>query len=657
MYFYEWAYFKTFDMPETCIFTASNVGIKHTFVGGGASTRSDFKMLESYIISTNFQVQNPENFNYLYDSHGSFNKAMQKIQACRENHIICNIPLSSIANILTATQANEVAKKHNLHGLSHKPLAQKQTAIKSHICTKICNEQVTIFKAVDKNKKAKQCLNKEKKTVSQPKVGRKLWAKPKRAVKKITNIILKNNVQFPPSPPSERLMHKIISGFCDDTHPRKFEEAGCAVCGQLVIMPNLIKLIDIKCSLDPLVRVGVTRLPRKSADDPIEEIQGPIIDMDCKHVCRECVSYLEKKVMPPTALANGLWVGEVPKELSNLTFVERLLVSRVRSNRCIVHVLKGGWKMRANAIMFPTPIPKVCNILPPRVEELDEIIAFMFTGVAQPTLEDTKRTPMLARRQYISAALEWLKINHSDYANVQISQENLKLYPEEGPAVTIDYRSSIINKQKETTSVFDMEEEEGVHDGDCSFVVHGITGENYSTLGKDAVRALALQHLITDQNILFVGHDSKPESMFKNPQLFPSMMPWLFPYGLGGIGNSKIIGPMSSAAQKKLYLMYQDKRFQTDPAFPLIAFNQEQIQASSTASFVTAEKPYFAEISQRLVTLDKSVLESITNRMMKGERVKPETEAEKACFRVLSDIDTVGGHVKGSLTSKKIYAQ
>ena len=156
-------------------------------------------------------------------------------------------------------------------------------------------------------------------------------------------------------------------------------------------------------------------------------------------------------------------------------------------------------------------------------------------------------------------------------------------------------------------------------------MVHGITGENYSTLGKDAARALALQHLVTDQNILFVGHDCKPESMFKNPQLFPSMMPWLFPYGLGGICNSKIIGPMSSVTQKKLLLMYEDKRFQTDPAFPLIAFNQEQIQDSSTAGFVTAEKPYFAEVAKRLMTIDNSVLEDITNRMMKGERVKPET--------------------------------
>ena len=45
------------------------------------------------------------------------------------------------------------------------------------------------------------------------------------------------------------------------------------------------------------VRVGVTRLPRKSVDDPIEEIQGPVLDMNCKHVCRECISYLEKKVL------------------------------------------------------------------------------------------------------------------------------------------------------------------------------------------------------------------------------------------------------------------------------------------------------------------------------------------------------------------------
>ena len=117
-------------------------------------------------------------------------------------------------------------------------------------------------------------------------------------------------------------------------------------------------------------------------DDPIKEMEGPILDENCKHVCHICIGFLKKKVMPPMALANGLWVRNAPRELSDLTFVERLLVARVRSNRCIVHLLKGGWKMRANAIMFPSPVPKLCNILPPPIEELDEVIAFMFTGVA-----------------------------------------------------------------------------------------------------------------------------------------------------------------------------------------------------------------------------------------------------------------------------------
>ena len=430
------------------------------------------------------QLKSPHEFSYIYGGHYTVDNAQQILRMSGEALLVCNIPLALIAPTLTSNQANEVVKEHNLLGLSRKSLAEKRTAVESHVC-KSCNRCVTVFKPVKKRKKNNNSITKVKEIKNHLKVGKKRsWGKSARAV---TNhkYYIQEKVKFPPSPPSKRLMHKIINGFCNDTHPGKFEEAGCAVCGQLVVRTELIKLTDVKCSLDPLVRVGVSRLPRNSIDDPIREIEGPIVDARCKHVCHECVSFLEKRKMPPMALANGLWVGNIPKELSDLTFVERLLVSRVRSNRCIVHVLKGGWKMRANAIMFPSPVPKLCNILPPPVEELDEVIAFMFTGVAQPTAEDMKRTPMLARRQYISAALEWLKINHSDYADVQISQENLKLYPEEGPPVTIDYRSSIVNKHKEATSVFDMEDEDGVQEGKCPFVVHGITGENYSTLSKE----------------------------------------------------------------------------------------------------------------------------------------------------------------------------
>ena len=51
------------------------------------------------------------------------------------------------------------------------------------------------------------------------------------------------------------------------------------------------------------------------------------------------------------------------------------------------------------------------------------------------------------------------------------------------------------NKDPESTAVNDMEEETGTETGQCPFVVHGLTGEEYSTKSLKALKAIALQHL------------------------------------------------------------------------------------------------------------------------------------------------------------------
>jgi len=51
--------------------------------------------------------------------------------------------------------------------------------------------------------------------------------------------------------------------------------------------------------------------------------------------------------MPTFALARGLWLGEIPDELQQLSFAEKLLIGRVRHNRCVVCVAKGMHKMIA----------------------------------------------------------------------------------------------------------------------------------------------------------------------------------------------------------------------------------------------------------------------------------------------------------------------
>ena len=39
--------------------------------------------------------------------------------------------------------------------------------------------------------------------------------------------------------------------------------------------------------------------------------------------------------------------------------------------------------------------------------------------------------------------------------------------------------------------------------------------------------------------------------------------------------------------------------------------------------------------------------------MIKGERMKGDSQEEKDCLQLIHDIDHIGGHVKGSITSKK----
>ncbi|KIM35724.1 hypothetical protein M413DRAFT_79112, partial [Hebeloma cylindrosporum] len=162
-------------------------------------------------------------------------------------------------------------------------------------------------------------------------------------------------------------------------------------------------------------------------------------------------------------------------------------------------------------------------MLPPPREDLDDVLAILFTGPSKPSEADLSRIPFLVRRNHVMRALQWLKANHSDYANIEISTENLEGYSETEPPVSIQYRQSNTNKTPEGTSVFDVDVEDGTEEGDCSFTVHGLTGENLETMTTLAIKAQALQHLNNLGKFLLVGQSKKLESIWNNPQLYPQM--------------------------------------------------------------------------------------------------------------------------------------
>ncbi|TFK60228.1 hypothetical protein BDN72DRAFT_725019, partial [Pluteus cervinus] len=211
--------------------------------------------------------------------------------------------------------------------------------------------------------------------------------------------------------------------------------------------------------------------------------------------------------------------------------------------------------MISHVVAFDTPMSKVYKELPPPVGDIDEVLAILFTGPCQPTEEDFRRTPLLVRRRKVVQALQWLKLNHRDYKDIIISHKNMNEYSENSPPVTVIYKDSTTNKIAESISQNDMEDEDGVKKGPCPFVVHGVSSDIVATESADKLKAIALKHLNSDGKMLAIGHNQLPESLFKNPQLYPQMFPWLFPYGHGGLG----IRGISEQNHKSLLLMYYDK--------------------------------------------------------------------------------------------------
>ena len=72
---------------------------------------------------------------------------------------------------------------------------------------------------------------------------------------------------FPPPPLSDELTHKVITDFHTESSQSNFEEAGCAVCGQLTIKSELTQLKSVKGMLSVLAIPGITRVEHKSSSD------------------------------------------------------------------------------------------------------------------------------------------------------------------------------------------------------------------------------------------------------------------------------------------------------------------------------------------------------------------------------------------------------
>jgi uncharacterized Fe-S cluster protein YjdI len=507
-----------------------------TCFGGFSARIFTFDFLKPYISSDTSHISTSAHFRYL-----DYVSNIQLLNYPEDQYIHTSIPLHILCGLIPISKARKIATLHGISAGSRCTIAHLLASTENHSCL-VCSKYSSIFVA---NKNSTQlgsdCVTKSRENHTSKKKSKSYsnYSGSSHSKVKTRNISDHLN-QFPPTIADNDLCHTIALNACKKMNKSNIEEAGCAVCGELTPVRNLSRLKNIKKILHILTTPGVTCVERKNKDSPLREYSGPVLDYTCNRVCDHCRRCIRKGKVPRLALANGPWLGKIPDELKSLTFVEKLLIARVRHTCSYVKVASGIRKMKANIIAFESPIPKIYNILPPPRDDMNDVLAILFTKPCKPTPEDLKRTPFLVRRNCVAKALEWLKLNHSDYADIEISSKNVSEYDENSPPVSIEYRESNTNKVAEGTSVFDKDIEDGTEEGECSFSVHGLTGEALDTMSTNAIKAHALRHLNSGGKMLAVGHSKKFESIWNNPQLYPQMFPWLFPYGLGGIGTTNL---------------------------------------------------------------------------------------------------------------------
>ena len=181
-------------------------------------------------------------------------------------------------------------------------------------------------------------------------------------------------------------------------------------------------------------------------------------------VCQECLVDLKKaSLLPPKfSLANNLWIGAIPPELSSLTFPEQLLVAHLYPRVYVFKLLpkSGGGSadglqrgMRGNVSTYELNVDAMAAMIqgqlmprPPAI--LSSLIAITYIGAGRIP-KNWIHSTFRVRRHHVSRALNWLKVNNPKYyGEVVISQRQLYQLPEDDVP---DEILAVIRQSNDTT--------------------------------------------------------------------------------------------------------------------------------------------------------------------------------------------------------------
>jgi len=255
--------------------------------------------------------------------------------------------------------------------------------------------------------------------------------------------------------PSPEVLAQCQQSFLDATTNAALATTTCVVCARESGASDCTS-----CIIDELPNVALLVNAEVNAHCPryqqyIILVDHLVINSSGKatgKVCAECIQALTRRKRPKYALAHGLWLGETPPELQNLTHPEELLLG-LQFPRVFFYKLRPKDRfagenpeqrqraMVGNLVSFACNVEKVAdmiagNLMPRPPAVLASVLAVSIVGHGKPPKKWLNAT-FRVRRQRVREALEWLIAHNPLYAGVTLSNARLDSLPEDSIPVEI----------------------------------------------------------------------------------------------------------------------------------------------------------------------------------------------------------------------------
>ena len=214
----------------------------------------------------------------------------------------------------------------------------------------------------------------------------------------------------------------------------------CASCGCIDHHQNKIKSVSINDPSLRHLRVDPSLVPFefKSGIATLDESHimidpsSTINNSESIFICHSCQRSLQSDTQPSESLANYRWIGPVPPQLQDLTWMEELLIARAHLTGRIVRLQNGNttshFSLKGHVILLPQDTTKLLDILPLPPSSLPDIVHVIWVGKLVGNT-DGLRDYFSVRSQRVYDALLWLTQNNEDYKDVTIDHGEFKRWP------------------------------------------------------------------------------------------------------------------------------------------------------------------------------------------------------------------------------------